>query len=150
MKARLLIAVAGLAMVNVARCEPPATGADGTTSVWFEETLDDWRTSGTGSGECIDQYKQKLAASARANDLRWNNRIGFFGNASEPGDADARKGYFKRRFDCRKDDRIVFLQIGTLPKYQPKLNKRIKACFLTRGAWYMVEYEHESKVRSLS
>ena len=50
-------------------------------------------------GGLIDQYKQKLTASARANDLRWNNRIGFFGNASESGDADALKDYFKRRFE---------------------------------------------------
>lgn len=49
-------------------------------------------------GGLIDQYKVKLAASARANDLRWNNRIGFFGNAEETGDADSLKEFLARRF----------------------------------------------------
>ena len=49
-------------------------------------------------GGLIDQYKVKLAASARANDLRWNNRIGFFGNAEEAGDADTLKQFLTRRF----------------------------------------------------
>lgn len=46
----------------------------------------------------IDQYKVKLASSARANDLRWNTRIGFFGNAEEKGDADVLKEFLTRRF----------------------------------------------------
>ena len=50
------------------------------------------------AGGLIDQYKVKLAASARANDLRWNNRIGFFGNAEETGDVDTLKQFLTRRF----------------------------------------------------
>ena len=49
-------------------------------------------------GGLIDQYKAKLAASARANDLRWNNRIGFWGDADEPGDVDVLKQFLTRRF----------------------------------------------------
>ena len=49
-------------------------------------------------GGLIDQYKRKLEASARANDLRWNNRIGFFGNPQETGDADSLKNYLADRF----------------------------------------------------
>lgn len=49
-------------------------------------------------GGLIDQYKTLLAASARANDLRWNNRIGFFGNAEEKGDADVVKEFLTRHF----------------------------------------------------
>ena len=49
-------------------------------------------------GGLIDRYKAKLAASARANDLRWNNRIGFWGDADEPGDVDVLKEFLARRF----------------------------------------------------
>ena len=49
-------------------------------------------------GGLIDRYKAKLAASARANDLRWNNRIGFWGDADEPGDVDTLKEFLTRRF----------------------------------------------------
>ena len=49
-------------------------------------------------GGLIDRYKAKLAASARANDLRWNNRIGFWGDADEPGDVDVLKEFLSRRF----------------------------------------------------
>ena len=49
-------------------------------------------------GGLIDQYKAKLGTSARANDLRWNNRIGFWGDADEPGDVDVLKQFLTRRF----------------------------------------------------
>ena len=48
-------------------------------------------------GGIIDGYTQYLANSARANDLRWNNRIGFFGNANEEGDVAVFKRYLKLR-----------------------------------------------------
>ena len=46
----------------------------------------------------IDQYIAYLGPSARANDLRWNNRIGFFGNAEELGDASVVKQFLTERF----------------------------------------------------
>ena len=49
-------------------------------------------------GGLIDLYAAKLAASARANDLRWNNRAGFFGDADEEGDVSALKRFLARRF----------------------------------------------------
>ena len=49
-------------------------------------------------GGLIDQYIEYLGPSARANDLRWNNRIGFFGNAEEEGDAYVLKDFLTRRF----------------------------------------------------
>ena len=49
-------------------------------------------------GGLIDRYKAKLAASARANDLRWNNRIGFWGDADELGDVEVLKQFLTRRF----------------------------------------------------
>ena len=45
-------------------------------------------------GGLIDQYRTKLATSAAANDLRWNNRIGFAGSADDEGDVDELKRYF--------------------------------------------------------
>ena len=44
------------------------------------------------SGGLIDRYAAKLANSARANDLRWNNRIGF------SADVDALRNFLTRRF----------------------------------------------------
>ena len=49
-------------------------------------------------GGLIDAYVEKLGASARANDLRWNNRIGFFGDANEPGDVEMLRQFLVRRF----------------------------------------------------
>jgi hypothetical protein len=49
-------------------------------------------------GGLMDSYMVKLAASARANDLRWNNRAGFFGDADEEGDVSALKRFLTRRF----------------------------------------------------
>ena len=49
-------------------------------------------------GGLIDSYIEKLGPSARANDLRWNNRIGFFGDANEPGDAEMLRQFLARRF----------------------------------------------------
>lgn len=48
-----------------------------------------------GDGGLIDQYREKLATSAAANDLRWNNRIGFAGSADEEGDVDVMKRFFR-------------------------------------------------------
>ena len=45
-------------------------------------------------GGLIDQYRTKLATSAAANDLRWNNRIGFAGTADDEGDVDVLKRFF--------------------------------------------------------
>lgn len=50
------------------------------------------------SGGLIDEYKRYLGASARANDLRWNNRIGFWGNAEETGDVETLREFLSRRF----------------------------------------------------
>ena len=49
-------------------------------------------------GGLIDSYIEYLGPSARANDLRWNNRIGFFGNAEETGDAYVVKQFLTQRF----------------------------------------------------
>ena len=49
-------------------------------------------------GGILDGYCRKLAASAKANDLRWNNRIGFFGDGFEHGDASVLKEFLTRRF----------------------------------------------------
>ena len=49
-------------------------------------------------GGLIDEYKSYLGASARANDLRWNNRIGFWGNAEETGDVETLREFLSRRF----------------------------------------------------
>jgi len=49
------------------------------------------------NGGLIDQYIEYLGPSARANDLRWNNRIGFFGNAEEMGDAYVLKTFLTQR-----------------------------------------------------
>ena len=49
-------------------------------------------------GGLIDSYVEKLGPSARANDLRWNNRIGFFGDANEPGDVAMLREFLTRRF----------------------------------------------------
>ena len=49
-------------------------------------------------GGLIDRYKAKLGNSARANDLRWNNRIGFWGNAQERGDIEVVREFLARRF----------------------------------------------------
>ena len=49
-------------------------------------------------GGLIDSYIEKLGPSARANDLRWNNRIGFFGDANEPGDVAVLREFLTRRF----------------------------------------------------
>ncbi len=40
----------------------------------------------------------KNGNSARANDLRWNNRVGFWGDANEPGDVEMLREFLKRRF----------------------------------------------------
>ena len=49
-------------------------------------------------GGLIDRYKEKLGNSARANDLRWNNRIGFWGTAQEKGDIEVVREFLTRRF----------------------------------------------------
>ena len=49
-------------------------------------------------GGLIDGYIEYLGPSARANDLRWNTRIGFFGNAEEQGDAYVVKEFLAKRF----------------------------------------------------
>ena len=62
-----------------------------------------WATRGyladmVRAGGLIDQYKAKLGNSARANDLRWNNRIGFWGDANERGDVEVLREFLTRRF----------------------------------------------------
>ncbi|MGN0847010.1 MAG: CotH kinase family protein [Kiritimatiellia bacterium] len=62
-----------------------------------------WATRGylaeiVREGGLIDQYKAKIGISARANDLRWNNRIGFWGDADEPGDVEMLRSFLARRF----------------------------------------------------
>ena len=62
-----------------------------------------WATRGyladiVREGGLIDQYKEKLGNSARANDLRWNNRIGFWGDANERGDVEVLREFLTRRF----------------------------------------------------
>ena len=49
-------------------------------------------------GGLIDRYRAKLGKSARANDLRWNNRIGFWGTAQEKGDIFVVKEFLQRHF----------------------------------------------------
>lgn len=61
-------------------------------------------------GGLIDTYKEYLANSARANDLRWNNRIGFFGNANEEGDVAVFKRYMKLRLEWLDQK---FTNVGT-------------------------------------
>lgn len=46
-------------------------------------------------GGLIDQYRAKLATSAKANDIRWNNRIGFGGNGDEEGDVATLKRFVR-------------------------------------------------------
>jgi len=48
-------------------------------------------------GGILDGYMSRLAASAKANDVRWINRIGFFGDGYEQGDAQALKEFLQRR-----------------------------------------------------
>lgn len=48
-------------------------------------------------GGLIDDYKKKLAVSARANDIRWNNRIGFFGTPTAKGDVEELRDFLKAR-----------------------------------------------------
>ena len=48
-------------------------------------------------GGVLDGYMTYLSASAKANDIRWNNRIGFFGDETEPGDALVLKEFLTRR-----------------------------------------------------
>ena len=48
-------------------------------------------------GGILDGYIAKLTPSATANDIRWNNRIGFLGDEVEPGDAYVLKEFLTRR-----------------------------------------------------
>lgn len=62
-----------------------------------------WATRGyladmVRAGGLIDQYKAKIGNSARANDLRWNNRIGFWGDTNERGDVEVLREFLTRRF----------------------------------------------------
>ena len=112
-RARSAVVTNAVGDVAYAPIEPekwiPATGQSNFMGFWTQDPYFTYRlrekyravrpylAEMVRDGGLIDQTVTYLTPSARANDLRWNNRIGFFGNDHEHGDAAVLKAFLSRR-----------------------------------------------------